>query len=91
MRFYLKNPASLVDYEIDWSLPAGRTIVASDWTVEPAEPGGLAVDAAELAGARAVARIAGGRVGHVYSLSNRATFADGQTEVRTITLRVENG
>ena len=90
MSFYLKDPRSRVDYAIDWSATlAGRTIAASLWSVIPAEPGGLAIDEDGFDGAETGARITGGVPGHVYTLSNLATFSDGCSDARAITLRVE--
>ena len=90
MSYYLKDPASRVDYAIDWSgYLDGQTVSASVWTVAPAEPQGVAVAEASFDLNRAAARIVGGIVGHVYQVSNRVTLSDGSAEERSIFLRVE--
>ena len=67
----------------------GRTIEASLWSVEPGEDGGIAVEDTSLEPGRTGARLAGGRIGHSYSVSNRVTLSDGTIEVRSISLRAE--
>ena len=90
MSFYLKDPQSRVDYAIDWSTYLdGQTIEASLWLVTPDEAGGVAAEEASFESARTAARLAGGVIGHCYSVSNRVTLSDGSTDVRSITLRVE--
>lgn len=90
MSFYLKDPHSRVDYDIDWSPELdGRTIGASLWTVEPDEDGGITVEETSLEPTRTAARLGGGRIGHCYTVSNRVTFSDGAIDIRSITLRVE--
>lgn len=90
MSFYLKDPGSRVDYAIDWSpYLDGQAIAASLWSVVPDEAGGVAVEESSFEPARSAARLAGGLIGHAYSVSNRVTFSDGSTDVRSITLRVE--
>jgi hypothetical protein len=90
MSFYLKDPQSRVDYAIDWSTYLdGQTIEASLWLVTPDEEGGVAAEEASFEPARTAVRLAGGLIGHCYSVSNRVTLSDGSTDVRSITLRVE--
>jgi len=90
MSFYLKDPAASVDYAIDWSqYLAGKTIVASAWSVVPEEEGGVALDEESFDTDRAAARMSGGLPGHVYSLSNQVTLSDGSSDARSIALRVE--
>ena len=90
MSYYLKDPASRIDYAIEW-LPSlgGQAIAASQWIVAPAEAGGLAIEEERFDAARTAATIGGGVAGHVYSLSNRVTLSDGTIEERSITLRAE--
>ena len=90
MSYYLKDPASRVDYAIDWrGYLDGQVVSASAWTVTPAEPQGVAVDEASFDLERAAARLIGGVAGHVYQVSNRVTLSDGSAEERSIFLRVE--
>lgn len=90
MSFYLKDPQSRVDYAIDWSpYLEGQTIEASLWFVVPDEEDGIAAEEVTFEPARTAARLAGGVIGHSYSVSNQVTFSDGTTDIRSITLRVE--
>jgi cytosine/adenosine deaminase-related metal-dependent hydrolase len=90
MSFYLKDPAARVDYAIDWAGQLdGRTIAASNWSVEPDEQGGIAAENASVALSLTSARLTGGVTGHAYSVSNLVTLSDGSADVRSITLRVE--
>jgi hypothetical protein len=91
MGFYLKDPQSRVDYAIDWSgYLDGQTIAASEWTVSPAETGGIAVEEASFGLDRSAARLAGGLVGRIYDVVNRVTLSDGSVDERSLTLRVED-
>lgn len=90
MSFYLKDPQSRVDYAIDWGgYLDGQAVAASLWDVRPAEAEGVAVDAASFDLRRTAATLTGGRVGHVYSVTNQVTLTDGRVDQRSITLRVE--
>ena len=90
MSFYLKDPQSRVDYAIDWTpYLDGQTIETSQWLVVPDEDGGIAAEEASFEPGRTAARLAGGQIGHSYSVSNLVTFSDGTTDIRSITLRVE--
>lgn len=91
MSFYLKDPHSRVDYAIDWGASyLGEQIVAgSAWSVEPVEPGGIAVDAASFEPTRTAATLVGGVPGHVYSVGNHVILSDGRSDDRSLTLRVE--
>jgi hypothetical protein len=90
MSFYLKDPDAVIDYAFEWThYLDGKTIVASDWAVAPAEPSGLAVGETSFDWGRTAARLSGGIVGHVYSLANHVTLSDGSSDDRSIVLRVE--
>ena len=90
MSYYLKDPHSRVDYAIDWvGYLDGHGLASSLWSVEPAEAGGIAVDEASFDLTRSAARLSGGIVGHVYTVSNRVTLSDGSCDERSICLRVE--
>lgn len=91
MSYYLKDPQSRVDYSVDWSAYLdGQTVAASLWTVRPQEQGGIAIEEAGFDFTRTSARIAGGVLGHVYTISNLVTLTDGSLDERSITLRVEH-
>jgi hypothetical protein len=88
---FLKDPAAVIDYAVDWQTEylAGQTIIASDWSVAPAETGGIMVVAASHDAGRSQAMVGGGRHGAVYRLRNRVTFSDGRSDERSLDLRVE--
>lgn len=89
---FLKDPDALLDYRVDWSasLGGGVQITASSWTVAPIEAGGLSVATTSVTGPVAAARLGGGIPGHVYVVGNRVTLADGMSDERSLTIRVEN-
>lgn len=90
MSFYLKDPDSRVDYAIDWIVHlGGQAITNSLWSVTPAEAGGIAIDESSFDSSGSSARLSGGLVGHVYSVGNRVTLADGRIDEGSIVLRVE--
>lgn len=90
MSLFLKDPQARVDHAIDWSpYLAGQALVASQWSVTPAEAGGVAIVASAFEPGRSSARIEGGIAGRVYRLTNRVTLNDGQVDERTLTIRVE--
>lgn len=90
MSFYLKDPDAAVDYAIDWAPDLeDRTIVASAWSVTPAETNGAAIGEASFESGRTAARVSGGVAGHVYALANHVTFSDGSSDDRSLALRVE--
>jgi len=88
--YYLKDPASRLDYAIEW-VPYldGQTIAGSEWSVAPAEAGGIAIDDERFDATRSAATLSGGIVGHVYSITNRVTLTDDSIDERSICLRVE--
>jgi hypothetical protein len=91
MDLYLKDPAAVARYTIDWGAaylgPLG--ITGSAWEISPAEAGGLSLELSSHDGRMATASVGGGVAGHVYRLSNRVTLNDGSSDVRSIVLRVE--
>ncbi len=91
MMLYLKDPDARIDYAIDWG-PAyldGQVIAASNWAVEPAEGGGIAIDSASHDLQRTAVTLTGGVPGHVYRIGNRVTLSDGRSDERSLNVRVE--
>lgn len=90
MSIFVKDPAALVDYAVDWAAGylGARSIVASDWDIRPA--GALALAAASIAGGRAVATLSGGVPGQVCRVTNRVRLSDGRSDERTLVIRVED-
>lgn len=90
MSYYLKDPGSTIDFAIDWSpWLAGGAIGASEWTIIPAEAGGLTRASDGFAPTRTVVTVDGGVRGRVYRLMNRVTLSDGRRDERTLSVRVE--
>lgn len=92
MAIFLKDPAAVVDYAVDWQSAylAGQTISQSDWSVVPEEPGGIAIAVVATAAGRSVATLVGGQRGHSYRLTNRVTLSDGRSDERSLDVRVED-
>jgi hypothetical protein len=92
MTFYSKRPQAALDYVIDWggSLK-GRVVATSDWSIHPVEPGGVAVQATAIGPTATCATLTGGVPGRRYSISGRATFADGGVATRGLAVLVSDG
>lgn len=91
MAYYVKDPDAAVDYLFDWSTDylGSRTLVSSSWRISPADAG--LVVAAEVARDRqTIVTLSGGRVGHVYRITNHIVLSDGRRDERSLTLRVED-
>lgn len=91
MSAYLKAPAALLDYAIDWAAGylGSETITTSSWAVSPIEVGGLAITGQSQASGRAAVVLSGGVPGHIYTVENSVSFSDGRTDVRGITVRID--
>jgi hypothetical protein len=91
MALVIKDPDASVDYAIDWSADylEDQAIFASSWQVAPSEAGGVVVEAASNNFLRTAVRIGGGAAGRVYQLTNRVELSDGQSDERSITIRVD--
>lgn len=92
MSLLLKDPAATVDYVIDWRadyLAETDYLASSQWSVEPDEPGGVAIVADGLTLDEARVSAAGGVAGRIYRLVNRIETAAGLEDRRSIVLRVE--
>ena len=91
MGFYLKDPASSIDYTVDWGAGYldGQTIAASSWRVEPQEAGGLVAEASATGSGRTIVTLAKGRSGRVYRVVNKVTLSDGRSDERTVSIRVD--
>ena len=91
MTMVVKDPGTRIDFEFDWAAayPGGQAVVASDWTVEPVEDGGVTVVGAAHDLMEVTVTLAGGVAGHVYRVTNRVTMSDGQIDERSMTMRVE--
>jgi hypothetical protein len=87
-----KDPMDVLDYQFDIS-PAvvgndGDTIATLDLTIEPNNPGDLALNSARADGNVAVLWLSGGQAGTVYLITLVITTVNGRTIQRSILLPV---
>lgn len=89
--FYpLKSATSVRDAAVLWTLEEGETITVSEWSVSPAETGGLAVvvGSGAMDGAVTACQVAGGIFRRVYTLTNTITTSRGQVLAESLTYRI---
>lgn len=92
MSYLLKDPLASVDYSVDWRadyLGDDDHLADSRWSVDPLEPGGLAIEADSFTLSQTRAVAGGGVAGRIYRLTNRILTAAGIEDQRSITIRVE--
>jgi len=92
MTLLLKDPAAVLDYAVDWGadyLGDGDQISQSAWTVDPDEPGGVAIVTSDFDDSISSVQAGGGIAGRLYRLSNQVVTQAGRTDERSIMLRVE--
>lgn len=89
MSTYVKSPAAVLDYEIDWSQylnGSADTITASSWTADT----GITLSNQSFTGTTTTVRVTGGALGGQYQISNLITLSpSNQIDQRTLTLSVE--
>lgn len=90
MTIYLKDPASSVDYSLDWSswLAAGEAITSTSWSIDPSGASSPALGVETEAGATRSVFIAGGAPGHRYRLTCRIRTDGGRTVERSLIIRI---
>jgi hypothetical protein len=88
---FVKDPAALVDYAIDWTAGylGDQVITGSVWRVTPQESGGIAVAANAITPGKTLATLSGGVVGRVYHVTNMVNFSHNRSDERTLVVRVE--
>ena len=91
MTLLMKDPASVLDYAIDWAAEylGGDLLAASDWTVSPDEAGGVTIAGSDFDSGTTTVKAAGGVPGKLYQLTNQVTMDSGRIDSRSIVLRVE--
>lgn len=84
---FRKDPASVLDYGIDWSdwLASGEIISTSTWTV----PTGITKDSDSKGDESTIVWLSGGTAGMAYEITNKITTSDSRTVERTIEVIVE--
>ena len=93
MNFLLKDPQAILDYSIDWGaeyLSAGDMLTESDWSVVPAEAGGVTIAGSNFDTTISTVKASGGAPGRIYRLVNHITTGSGRIDERSIVLRVKN-
>ena len=91
MTFLLKHPDATLDYAVDWGTDylSGEALATSIWSVEPDEPGGVAIASGAFDLLVATVTVSGGAIGNIYRLTNHVTTTDGNDDSRSIMVRVE--
>lgn len=89
---YVKRPAEVKDYKIDWSsallvdgVDVGDTVTASTWTVET----GITKDSDSRTTSTTTAWLSGGTEGVHYTVTNQVTTTQGRTYERSFVVQVE--
>jgi hypothetical protein len=93
---FVKDPGARVDYAVDWD--AGYltrngvtlTIAASAFSVTPVEPGGVTIASQSFTAGKTNVVLIGGIAGHLYQITNNITMSNGNTDERSLLIRVEN-
>lgn len=87
MTVQLKDPASVLDYKIDWAnyLIAPEKITTSTWTITPA---GLTQDSDSNSDTDATVNVSGGTLRQVYRLTNKIVTDSNRTVERSIIVRI---
>jgi hypothetical protein len=88
---FVKDPAALVDYAIDWTggYLGDQVINGSVWRVTPQEADGIAVHSSAILPGKTIATLSGGLIGHLYHVTNTVNFSDSRSDERTLVVRVE--
>jgi hypothetical protein len=92
MTLVLKDPASVLDYAIDWGaqyLDPDDLLAESSWSVAPVEEGGVAVVGSDITDRISTVNVQGGIPGRIYRLFNRVVTQSGRIDERSVVLRVE--
>jgi len=92
MSFVLKDPEAVLDYLFDWGadyLGDGDLLAASEWSVDPGGPDGVAVTGSDFGTSTSTVKVGGGIAGRIYRIVNRVTTASGRVDERSIVIRVE--
>ena len=91
MSLLLKDPAAVLDYAVDWAAEYLDTdaVATSDWSVSPAESGGVEIVSSTFEPGFTTVKVEGGIAGRLYRLANHVVLASGREDSRSIMLRVE--
>ncbi len=89
MTVFAKDPASTVDYSVDWSdwLASDELITNTLWDIVPIEPLGLVTGVEQAGSAVRSVTVSGGVAGNVYRLACTISTDAGRTVARGMTIR----
>lgn len=83
---FLKEPTEVLDYRIDWSdWLDGLTISTSTWAV----PSGVTSEDETNTSTITLIRLSGGTWGETYELQNTIVASNGETETRSILIKIQ--
>ncbi|MEM9059819.1 MAG: hypothetical protein AAGD13_05090 [Pseudomonadota bacterium] len=94
--YFVKNPASSLDYTFDWGfqfLDAGEAISTDiGWSIAPDEAatGGLAVDSTSSSASSTTVILSGGEPGKAYLVASRIQTTASREIERSLIVRVAN-
>jgi len=87
MKFFVKDPASTLDYNMDWTLWLdGDDITISTWVIDSPL---VSMSESETTKITTIF-VAGGVDGETYTLTNNINTISGRVDERSIILRVAN-
>ena len=86
VNFY-KDPDSVLDYMIDWSIWLVDDIITSSaWEAT----GGITIDLESYEDTTTTIWVSGGTIGRLYSFTNRIVTSGGRTTDRTFSIKCQN-
>lgn len=90
MTIYLKDPASSVDYSLDWTgwLTANEAITSTQWSIDPSGGDAPTLGAETAAGATRSVFVSGGALGQRYRLNCNIQTDGGRTVDRSLIIRI---
>jgi len=90
MAIYLKDPASSVDYSVDWGewLAASEAIVSTTWSIDPAGASAPLLGVETVSETTRSVFVSGGTLGERYRLSCRIQTDGGRTADRSLIIRI---
>lgn len=90
MTIYPKDPASAVDFSVDWAewLTAGEAITSAVWSIAPQGAGAPTLGQTTDGGAVQGVFVSGGTLGHRYRLTCHIETDAGREADRSLNLRI---
>ncbi len=90
MAIYLKDPASSVDYSVDWSewLSASESIASTTWSIDPSSASAPSLGVETTSDTTRSVFVSGGTLGERYRLNCRIQTDGGRTADRSLIIRI---